>query len=144
MSFWASRWLTGKESTCQWRSHRRQACDPWVWEIPCRWKWQPFQYSCLDNSTDRGATWARKRNHGVWRVEHDWAHTHACILLLFLLKFAFIWKSEILVPSSSVPLSNNEKGFIHSANVRIYKVQWKYNFSTQGMYRFYGTTDQKW
>ena len=32
-----SRWLSGKESTCQCRRHR---FDPWVRKIPCRRKWQ--------------------------------------------------------------------------------------------------------
>ena len=30
--------------------------DPWVGKIPWRRKWQPNQYSCLENSMDRG-TW---------------------------------------------------------------------------------------
>ena len=33
--------LSGKESTCQWRSHRRLKFHPWVREIPWRRKWQP-------------------------------------------------------------------------------------------------------
>ena len=28
------RWLSGKESTCQCRRHRRQGFDPWVGKIP--------------------------------------------------------------------------------------------------------------
>ena len=32
----------------------------------------PFQYSCLENSTDRGA-W---QSMGLQRVRHDWARTH--------------------------------------------------------------------
>ena len=31
----------------------------------------PLQYSCLENSMDRGAWWATV--HGVTRVKHDWA-----------------------------------------------------------------------
>ena len=33
------RWLSGKESTCQCRSHRRPGFDPWVRKIPWRRKW---------------------------------------------------------------------------------------------------------
>ena len=33
-----SRWLSGKESACQCRSHR---FSPWVGKIPWRRKWQP-------------------------------------------------------------------------------------------------------
>ena len=34
-------WLSGKESTCQCRRHRRCSFDPWVRKIPWRRKWQP-------------------------------------------------------------------------------------------------------
>ena len=34
-------WLSGKESTCQCRRHKRPRSDPWVRKIPCRKKWQP-------------------------------------------------------------------------------------------------------
>jgi len=36
-----SRWLSGKESTCQCRRHRRNRFHPWVWKTPWRRKWQP-------------------------------------------------------------------------------------------------------
>ena len=35
------RWLSGKESACQCRSHRRCGFNPWVRKIPWRRKWQP-------------------------------------------------------------------------------------------------------
>ena len=35
--FWASQWLSGKESACQCRKHR---FDPWVRKIPWRREWQ--------------------------------------------------------------------------------------------------------
>ena len=34
-------WLSGKESICQCRRHKRCGFDPWVWKIPWRRKWQP-------------------------------------------------------------------------------------------------------
>jgi len=37
---------------------RRQECDPWIRKISWKRKWQPFQYSCLENPTDGGARWA--------------------------------------------------------------------------------------
>ena len=33
-------WLSGKESACQCRRHRRLGFDPWVGKIPWRRKWQ--------------------------------------------------------------------------------------------------------
>ena len=35
--------------------HKRHGFDPWVRKIPWRRAWQPTQYSCLENSMDRGA-----------------------------------------------------------------------------------------
>ena len=39
--FWLPRWLSGTESTCQYRRHRRCRLDPWVRKIPWQRKWQP-------------------------------------------------------------------------------------------------------
>ena len=33
-------WLSGKESTCQCRRHKRRGFDPWIGKIPWRRKWQ--------------------------------------------------------------------------------------------------------
>ena len=41
----------------------RPRLDSQVGKIPWRREWQPIQYSCLENSTDRGAWWATV--HGV-------------------------------------------------------------------------------
>ena len=38
---------------------RRRGFSPWIGKIPWRTAWQPTQYSCLENSTDRGAWRAR-------------------------------------------------------------------------------------
>ena len=50
---------------------RRTRFSPWVRKIPWRRKWQPLQYSCLENPMDRGA-W-RAIVHRIPRVRHDWA-----------------------------------------------------------------------
>ena len=34
-------WCSGKESTCQYRRHKRCGFDPWVGKIPWRGEWQP-------------------------------------------------------------------------------------------------------
>ena len=52
------RWLSGKESAIQCRRCKRHELDPWVRKIPGRRKWQPLQYSFLENPIDRGAWWA--------------------------------------------------------------------------------------
>ena len=48
-------WLSGKSLACQYRRH---GFDPWVGKIPWRGNGNPLQYSCLENSMDRGAWWA--------------------------------------------------------------------------------------
>ena len=54
---------SGKESACQCRRYKRCEFDPWVGKNPWRGNGNPFQYSCLENPTDRGAWWATA--HGV-------------------------------------------------------------------------------
>ena len=50
------RWLSGKESACQCRSHGQIFLN---WENPLEEEMaNPLQYSCLENFMDRGAWWA--------------------------------------------------------------------------------------
>ena len=57
---WAFRWLSGKESICQYRGH---GFDSWVGKIPWRKKWQPRQQKrhwCIEQSfglCGRGQVW---------------------------------------------------------------------------------------
>ena len=54
---------SGKESTCQCRRHKRCGFIPGLERPPGGGKGNPLQYSCLENSMDRGA-W-RATVHGV-------------------------------------------------------------------------------
>ena len=47
--------------------YKRCGFNPGVGKIPWRRKWQPFQYSCLENSMDRGA-WG-PTVHGVTELD---------------------------------------------------------------------------
>ena len=72
------RWCSGKESTCQYKRHRRLSFNPWVSKTPWSRKWQSIP-DChfLENSMDRG----------VWRATvqtqqlrtHTYTHTHTHI-----------------------------------------------------------------
>ena len=72
-----SRWLSGKESTCQCRRHRKYGFSPWVRKIPWRRKWQP--------TSSIGIAWRIPRPEdpgglqftGSLRVRHDWATKQA-------------------------------------------------------------------
>ena len=57
---------------------RRPGFDSWVGKIPWRRKYNPLQYSCLENPMDRGAWWATV--HGV--MSQTWLSettTNICI-----------------------------------------------------------------
>ena len=58
-----SRWLSGKEPTCQSRRCKRPGFDLWVGKIPEEGNGNPLQYFCVQNSMDRGAWWATV--HGI-------------------------------------------------------------------------------
>ena len=47
---------------------------PWVGKIPWRRKWQPLQYSCLENPMDREAWWVLV--HGVTENQ---TQQHTCV-----------------------------------------------------------------
>ena len=70
------RWLSGKESTCQWRRCRRCTFDPLVGNILWRRNGHTLQYSCLENSMVRGVWQAIA--HSVTESQtwlSAWAHT---------------------------------------------------------------------
>ena len=63
------RWLRGYESTCQHRECKRRGFHPWSGRVG---NGNPPQYSCLENSTDRGAWQAAVRviaNSWTWPSE---------------------------------------------------------------------------
>ena len=53
-----------------------------------------LQYSCLENSMDRGAWWATVCGGGKLRVIHTHTHTHTC---RFKLKTSFLKKKDIWI-----------------------------------------------
>ena len=67
--------LDSKESTC---NAGDLGLIPGLGRYPGEGNGNPLQYSCLENSMDRGAWWATV--HGLQRVGHDWAtNTHVCM-----------------------------------------------------------------
>ena len=58
---WISQVAGGKESACQCGRCQRCGLDPW--DSPLSRNGNLLQYSCLENSMDRGAWWATV--HGV-------------------------------------------------------------------------------
>ena len=79
------RWLSDKESTCQYRKHRRPGFDPWVGRNPWRRKWQPTSvflpgqshgqrnlavyspWGCKEsNMTEHACTFCNAGNYARW------------------------------------------------------------------------------
>ena len=56
MGFWGG--YSGKQLACQCRRWKRPEFDPWVRRSPGERPGNPLQYSCLENTMDRGAWWA--------------------------------------------------------------------------------------
>ena len=62
--FGLPRWLSGKESACQCRRHKRYGFDPpGMGRLPGGGNGNPLQYSCQENPMDRGAWQATV--HGI-------------------------------------------------------------------------------
>ena len=92
------RWLSGKEPACQCRRHRRGRFDPWAGKIPWRRHGNPLQYSCLENSMDRGA-W-RAIVHGIaksWDMTEWLTYTH--IPSLFPTSIKWKWSRSVVSDS---------------------------------------------
>ena len=72
-------WCSGKESACQCMRCKRCGFNPWVGKIPEVENGTPFQYSCLENSIDRGAWWATVL--GVSESDMtEWLSTHTRVI----------------------------------------------------------------
>ena len=67
------RWLSGEESPCQFRRHRRCGFNPWVRKILWGRKWQPTPVFLPGESMDRQAWWATV--HGVTK-RWTWLSAH--------------------------------------------------------------------
>ena len=69
----------GKESTCQCRRHKRGVGSiPGLGRSPGGENGNSFQYSCLENSMDRGASVATV--HRVTKSQTEMSvHVHTCV-----------------------------------------------------------------
>ena len=67
-------WLSGKDSVCNAGNAGDVVLIPGLGRSPGGGNGKPFQCSCLENLTDRGA-WLTTV-HGVAKSWVDWAHTH--------------------------------------------------------------------
>ena len=111
---WAfPRWLSGKESACQCRRHRKHRFNPWVGKIPWRRKWQPtLVFLPGKPHGQRSLVGCRSCGCRVQRVGHDWMNEHAC---------NFGWAIECLDSWSNIILCVSVGIFLNKFNVLISK-----------------------
>ena len=81
--YWASQEASGKEFTCQCSRHRRCRFDSWIQKNPGVGNGNSLQYSCLENSMNRGdwqATVCGITEESAWAS--GWACTHTqCVYI---------------------------------------------------------------
>ena len=65
-------WLSGKESACQCRRHKRCGFNPWARKIPWRRKWQPTPVFLPEKSHGQRSL-VGYSPWGCERVRHHWA-----------------------------------------------------------------------
>ena len=67
------KWLSGKESACQCRRHRRCRFGPWVRKMPWRRKWQPTRVFLPEKKIPWTEEPGGVQSMGSKRVRHNWA-----------------------------------------------------------------------
>ena len=81
---------SGKETACQCRRHKRLRFYLWSGRSPGVANGDPLQYSCLENSMDRGA-W-RATVHRVAKSRTLSMHTHTLLEYMCTSKIKFLFK----------------------------------------------------
>ena len=117
-----SRWHSSKESACQCRRCKRPCLNPWGRKILGEGNGNLLQYSCLENSMDRG-TW-KAAVHGVAKSQtqpSNWANNKpVCKSWKLVEQFLFL---------DYIPLRmDNEKLFLQ---LYIHTLLWVTFFFTQ-------------
>ena len=106
-----SRWRCGKASACNPGDARDRGTIPGSGRFPGEGNGNPLQYSCLENSMDRGAWWATPM--GLQSVRYKQAHTHthtntwqanymsSSNSFIFSLTHHLLWKLQLLNVNSN-------------------------------------------
>ena len=92
------RWYSGRESGCQYRTHRRPWFESWVRKIPWRRTWQPTPVF-LPGKFHGQRSLAGYSSQGH-RVRHDSARTQALIVecRLKALGLQELWRTGLFAP----------------------------------------------
>ena len=84
-------WLSDEEPICQGRRH---GFNPWVGKIPWRRKWQPIQYSCVENPMDKRAWWAT--DYGITKSRTRLSSWTTRTVATWLQRLACPWHGGVL------------------------------------------------
>ena len=84
----------GKESTCQWRRHKRCEFDPWTGKIPWRRKWQPTPVSCLANPMTGQPGGLQSIGSQRVKTQLKRLNTHTCI---HIGTYIYIYQSQFIL-----------------------------------------------
>ena len=82
-----TRWLSGKASACQRRSHRRCGFDPWVSKIPWSRKWQPIPVFLPGESHGQRSL----AGYSPWGYKESDTTKYACMTITYSVKVGRIW-----------------------------------------------------
>ena len=120
------RWLSGKESACSARDTAVASSIPGPGRSTGRGNGNPLQYSCLDNSIDRGSWWAL-----IHRIAKSWTQlsTHVAHICKYM-KIYIIWKWSMSddggweVPRSTVRRLETQESFwcSRSPNLKVWEL----------------------
>ena len=76
------RWLSDKESTCQWRIHSRWGFYPWVGKIPWSRKWQPTPVFLPGKFQEQRSL----EGYSIWGRKESDTTEHTCTHLKHLIR----------------------------------------------------------
>ena len=83
--YWLPSWLSGKQSACLCKKHKRCGFDPWVRKILWSWEWQPTPVF-LEYTWILEDPWTEVHDVlqflGSQRVGHNWAAKYTADLVL--------------------------------------------------------------
>ena len=89
-----ARWLSGKESVCQWRRRRRCGFSPWVRKIPWRRTWPPTPVFWPGESHGQRSLvgyspWSQRVRHD-WATELNYSVSNCAVRYLLILLWTFL------------------------------------------------------
>ena len=107
------RWLSGKESACQCRSHRRRGFDPWVRKIPWKRKWWPTPVFLPGKSRGQLSL----MGYSPWGLKEsdmtEWLYIHYTVAYITFAVVLQLGVHMCVLPTGLWTLQGQRQGLIH-------------------------------